>query len=559
MSKVNVVPGISHQLKIPEEATFQTKIGQCSMMPPQQKYLNEKVDEMLAAGIIAPIHPWDVCNVAPTVLAQKAHKGNGLTLDELKHHVNDKCVKHGIPSAFDMPPRPEPMETPAEIHPSQKWCICQDFNNLNKVTQIAPMPQGDIWAKQLHLSGYCYIHIFDFAAGFYAILIHPDSQPYIVFYVEGRGYLKYLQMPFGVTGGPSEFGNLTTQRIHDLITDGIIKMFVDNGGSAANTFEQGLANLQLILKRVHHEKLSLALSKLMLFMTEAMFAGAVIGPNGVSPDSTKLTAIVNWPQPEDASHLEGFLGLTGHFQDLVKGYAKLEKPLQDILRGVDMPKGTRKKRYQKVMKAYKLKDLWTKDHLEAFIRLKSILISEPVLRPPCFNSTPFILTTDGLKDAFTGVLSQKITTTLVGGEKVMCLHPLGFASKQTSTTEEKYKPFLLEFALLKFCFDKFADILWRMPVEVETDCQALWDVLLSDKLNATYARWWDGVLMYNIIDIRHIPGITNIADGISRQYEGTPKGLGDGSEWTVSLDIDKATGVVQNLFQVEILAEVASL
>jgi hypothetical protein len=39
----------------------------------------------------------------------------------------------------------------------------------------------------------------------------------------------------------------------------------------------------------------------------------------------KLTAIVNWPQPEDTSHLEGFLGLTGHFLDLVKGYAKVEK------------------------------------------------------------------------------------------------------------------------------------------------------------------------------------------------------------------------------------------
>jgi hypothetical protein len=58
MSEVNVVPGVSHQLKIPEGATFQTKIGQHSMTPPQQKYLNEKVDEMLAAGIIALIHQY---------------------------------------------------------------------------------------------------------------------------------------------------------------------------------------------------------------------------------------------------------------------------------------------------------------------------------------------------------------------------------------------------------------------------------------------------------------------------------------------------------------------
>ena len=45
---------------------------------------------------------------------------------------------------------------------------------------------------------------------------------------------------------------------------------------------------------------------------EAVFAGAQVGPQGVSPDSSKLTAIVNWPTPEDASHLEGFLGLTSY-------------------------------------------------------------------------------------------------------------------------------------------------------------------------------------------------------------------------------------------------------
>jgi hypothetical protein len=66
-------------------------------------------------------------------------------------------------------------------------------------------------------------------------------------------------------------------------------------------------------------------------MTEAIFVGATVGPNGVSPDLVKLTAIVCWPQPEDALHLKGFLGLTGHFQDLLKGYAKVERPLHDII------------------------------------------------------------------------------------------------------------------------------------------------------------------------------------------------------------------------------------
>jgi hypothetical protein len=40
---------------------------------------------------------------------------------------------------------------------------------LNKVTEVVPMLQGDILAKQQRLSDQQYISIFDFAAGYYAI------------------------------------------------------------------------------------------------------------------------------------------------------------------------------------------------------------------------------------------------------------------------------------------------------------------------------------------------------------------------------------------------------
>jgi len=289
---------------------------------------------------------------------------------------------------------------------------------------------------------------------------------------------------------------------------------------------------------------------LQVFVTEAVFAGARIGPGGVSPDSSKLTAVVNWKIPEDASHLEGFLGLTAYFRDLVKGYAALEKPLRDLLHAVDIPNGTRKAAYQQIMRAYKLQPHWMEEHTATFISLKARLVSEPVLTAPRFDGTHFILTTDACQDAFAGVLSQKIATTLPGGKVVTRLHPIGFTSKWTSPSEEKYKPFLLEFAALKYSFDKFADIMYGYPVEVETDCQALRDILLSDKLSATHARWRDGVLVHNIVDIRHIPGKINIADGVSRQYEGTDKTPGDGSEWMVTPDWEEITGLVHDLYLV---------
>jgi len=166
-----------------------------------------------------------------------------------------------------------------------------------------------------------------------------------------------------------------------------------------------MTKLQQILDHVCREKLSLSPRKFQVFMMEAVFSGACVGPGGVSPDSGKLTAVVDWKIPEDVSHLEGFLGLTAYFRDLVKGYAALEKPLQDLLHAVDIPNGTKKSAYQCIMRAYKPQPHWKEEHTATFIALKAQLVSEPILTTPRFNGTHFILTTDACKDAFAGVLS----------------------------------------------------------------------------------------------------------------------------------------------------------
>jgi hypothetical protein len=110
---------------------------------------------------------------------------------------------------------------------------------------------------------------------------------------------------------------------------------------------------------------------------------------------------------------------------------------------------------------------------------------------------------------------------------------------------------MLEFAALKFALDKFDDTIWGFPVEIETDCQALRDVLVSTDLNATHARWRDGVIAHQITDVRHIPGRVNlVGDGISRKDEGQPRQPGDSSEWSVTPDWETARGLTYDLFTV---------
>ena len=91
------------------------------------------------------------------------------------------------------------------------------------------------------------------------------------------------------------------------------------------------------------------------------------------------------------------------------------------------------------------------------------------------------------------------------------------------------------------------------------DCQALQDILLSDKLTATHARWHDSVLAHNIVDVWHVPGVTNIADGLSRQHEGQPHNDTDGSTWTVSPDWEGSEGLILSIHQVTVSKETEEL
>ncbi|TFY76260.1 hypothetical protein EWM64_g7752 [Hericium alpestre] len=530
VSEVKPADDAMHKLNIPDGTTFSMKPHQHLLTLPQRQYLNKKVDEMLAAGIIEAVHPSLVKAVSPTTLEQKAHKGGGLTLDELQLRINEECTEAGLPPMFDLPQQPSSAEHTTAAEPLLKWRVCQNFNEVNKATMVAAMPQGDIHMKQQNLSGHRYLSVFDFASGFYALTMHEDSRPYSAFYVEGRGYFWYLRMPFGMTGVPASFAYVMGIHMHDLLTTQVMELFVDDGGAAADSFQEMMAKLQTIFTRVRERNLSLSVDKSSFFMSKAVFA------------------VVDWPQPQHALNLISFLGLTGHFHDLVKDYARLEAPLRDLLCNIGIPPQASKSTYWRVMEGHTLAEHWTPLHTATFLCLKAALTAEPMLCGPHWDGTPFTVTSDGCKDGFAAVLTQKFQYQLPNGKAVCKSHPIVFASKCTSPSEEKYKLFLLEFAVLKFALDKFADIIWGLPVIVETDCQALHDILLSDGLNATHACWRDGILAYQIIDVKHLPGKLNvIADGLSRKGEGLPHEAGNGSNWTVNEDWEASRGLVNDV------------
>ena len=132
-----------------------------------------------------------IANYAST----KVHINPGLSLNELCHRVNEKCISNGIPPIHNVEAPAVATITPTtdaamtyDPTQPQKWHICQNYGALNKVTHIFPMPQGDICTKQHRLTGHRWVPGFNFVSGFYAMSIPEESRPYLAYYIKGRGY-----------------------------------------------------------------------------------------------------------------------------------------------------------------------------------------------------------------------------------------------------------------------------------------------------------------------------------------------------------------------------------
>ena len=84
----------------------------------------------------------------------------------------------------------------------------------------------------------------------------------------------------------------------------------------------------------------------------------------------------------------------------IKGYASIAQLLTDLACNLEIPKQKGKAAYTRAMKGFALEGLWKREHDLAFLRLKVALTSEPVLKGPKYDGTPFIVTTDGCKYGF---------------------------------------------------------------------------------------------------------------------------------------------------------------
>ena len=340
------------------------------------------------------------------------------------------------------------------ICPSQSlWCnavvlvrkkdgmlrFCIDFQRLNARTKKDAYPLPRMQETMECMVGTRLFSSMDLKSGFWQVRMSEESQQYTAFTMGSLGVYEFLRMPYGLCR--ATFQRLMQNCLSELnLTYALI--YLDDVIVYSKTEEDHLHRLSMVFERFQEHGLKLKPSKCHFLWEEITFLGHQILAAGMKPGNANLKAIAELAPPKNYTGVRSFIGMTGFFRRFIKHFARIAKPLNNILEG----KG----------REFKLQLVTlSPEALEAFHTLKEKCMTAPVLAFADFKK-PFRLTTDASGDGLGAVLSQKADD----GE----YHPVAFASRELKGGEAKYHSSKLEFLALKWAVtEQFREYLQYGP------------------------------------------------------------------------------------------------
>ena len=406
----------------------------------------------------------------------------------------------------------ELMETGAITPSESPWCnavvlvrkkngelrFCIDFRKLNKKTKKDAYPLPRINDALNAMGGSKFFSCLDLKRGFYQAEMAEDSRPLTAFTVGNLGFYEFRKMPFGLCNAPATFQRLMQNCLGELNYT-ICVVYLDDIIVFADTEEEHLRRIALVLQRLMNAKLKLKPGKCEFFKTEIEYLGHKLTANGILPCQRNLEKVAQMGEPRTVTEVKSFLGLASHYRRFIKGFAKIASPMNAYTTKEMNPSGKKGRQSPEVTLDEKAR--------EAFLKLKNLLVDPPVLVYADITK-PFRLETDASKIALGAVLTQEAN----GAH-----HPVAYASRLLQGPEVRYHSSKQEFLAFKWAVvEQFPQFLICKPFTVRTDNNPLTYVTTTPNLDATGHRWMAALASFNF-SLEYLKGTKNgAADALSR-------------------------------------------
>ena len=365
--------------------------------------------------------------------------------------------------------------------------FCIDYRALNAITvkNAYPLPRIDDMLDQLH--GAKFFTSLDLSSAYHQIPMDPADVHKTAFRTR-YGHYEFLVMPFGLTNAPATCQAVMNDILRPYL-DRFTTIYLDDCLIWSRTEEEHLEHIRLVLTAMSQANLKFKISKCSFAKSTTKFLGYIISEQGISTDPQKVAALVDWPMPTCTTEVRSFLGFCNFYRRLVKDFASIAAPLSALTSSLQP-----------------FPEPLPQEVQDAFIRLKSALVSAPVLCIPRTGSdAEFVLYTDASDIGIGAVLEQDG-------------RPVCYESRKLSPAERNYAIHERELLAVVHALRTFRHYLEGCKqFTLFTDHESLQYLFRQKELSRRQVGWMEVLSDYQAnMDIRYLPGEKNKADALSR-------------------------------------------
>jgi hypothetical protein len=177
-----------------------------------------------------------------------------------------------------------------------KLRFVQDYRALNLITRKNRYPLPLIDDLIHRLKGAKYFTKPDVRWGYNNVRIKEGDEWKAAFRTN-RGLFELLVMYFGLTNSPATFQTMMNEIFEDLITQGVVSIYLDDILIFMSTLEEHRPISRMVMERLQKHKLYLRHEKCEFEKTHIEYLGVIISHNKVEMDPVKIAGVSEWPTP----------------------------------------------------------------------------------------------------------------------------------------------------------------------------------------------------------------------------------------------------------------------
>jgi len=351
--------------------------------------------------------------------------------------------------------------------------VC-DYRALNKITVPDSNPVPLISEAIDQVSGATIFSKIDLLGAYHQMRLREEEIPKTAIRTR-YGSFEWRVLCFGLMNAPASVTRLLSTLLRDLHGDGLV-LFLDDVLVYSRTKEEHAAHLRRLFDILRKNKLYAKRSKCHIGMDEVDFLGYSISARGITMQDRLKRAMLEWPTPNSLKEIQQFVGLANYYRKFIRGFAKILRPVTDLLR--------------------KHTFSWGDEQQNAFDQLKTTLTTAPVLAHPS-SEKEFFVSTDASKFAVGATLEQD-------GK------PVGYLSHRLSDAETNWDTGDQELLAFMISLRHWDIYLRGRNFTFRTDHEPIRYLQSKARLSGRQARWLD-VLQSYTYDTEHITGAKHSA------------------------------------------------